>query len=264
MPLAKPYYLTYRPNLKDSDNYNFYMHRSEYVENPSQYIRIAELLYKDFNNLFDYIEPSDLNQNCYSFRMYELLLRSCTEVESNMKRIMIANGYTKKSDKLKMEDYFKLEATHHLSQYKVFIPNWSGEFEIRTPYAKWQNKKVWTAKGENLPEWYDAYNQVKHSRQDKFEQANLKNALDAYCGFLVLLTAQYYDYHFVEDSKADVYGFVIKLNDQVQNTGFINAIGAPFTIQIPEWNSDEYYDFDWNDLKHNSNPYEMLFKQIRN
>lgn len=262
MPLSKPYYLTYRPNKKDPNNRNFYMHNPQYVENSSQYVKIAELLYKDFENLFDYIEPSDKNQECYSFRLYELLLRSCTEVEANMKGILVANDYSKKKpNNFSMEDYFYLEKTHHLSEYEVFIPNWSGKFKKRIPYAKWKGKTEWNKEGDNLPTWYDAYNNVKHNRQKQFGQASLGNAIDAYCGLLILLTAQFYDANFANDTRPEVMGDIIKLNEQAEGLGFIRTIGTPFDIKLPRWTLDEHYDFNWDEIKNTDDPYKKLFEE---
>ena len=259
MSLEKPYYLTYRPNERDPSNNNYYMHRPEYVKDAVQYVRIAKLLYKDIEELFDYVEPSDENKDCYSFRIYELLLRACTEVESNMKGILVANGYDKKEpDRFCISDYFELEKTHRLSEYEVLIPNWSGELRKRIPFANWKGQTKWV-KNETMLGWYVAYNTVKHNRQNEFNEASLVNAIDAYCGLLVLLTSQFYDSYFAEDSKQYVLGGgPTILNENKNEPGFISTIGAPFEIKLPRWPDNEKYDFDWNKIKNTTEPYAKL------
>src|SRR5262245_2566545 len=65
--------------------------RSRYIDHPrfaearEHYIRGFLLIQKDLQTLFDYVEPSDHNLHCHSFRIHELLLRTCVEVEANCK-----------------------------------------------------------------------------------------------------------------------------------------------------------------------------------
>jgi hypothetical protein len=170
------------------------MHDNRYAKNRGQILKNAELLYHDFDTLFEFIEPCDRNQNCFSLRTYELFLRTCTEVESNMKRILLSNGYQKKSgpENMNMSDYCKLNATHFLSSFKVYIPNWVGNNSIVSPFDVWEQG---TTKNDTLS-WYNAYNAVKHNRQEKFHEASLIHAVEAFCGLLVLLASQFYDEDF--------------------------------------------------------------------
>ena len=47
----------------------------------------------DFKKVFEYIEPSDINLEVYSHRLYELLLRAATECETNFTSILKDNDY---------------------------------------------------------------------------------------------------------------------------------------------------------------------------
>lgn len=71
-------------------------------------VTTAKLIMDDLYEMFNYIEPDDSNLNVYSHRIYELLLRTATEVESNCKGILKANGYAKAEKDMNMTDYFKL------------------------------------------------------------------------------------------------------------------------------------------------------------
>jgi hypothetical protein len=91
-----------------------YIMHPAFAKEPQHYIRAFELIQEDLLDLFDYIEPADVNLHCYSYRIHALHLRTCIEVEANCKAILKENGYPTGSD-WNMRDYKKLEKTHHLS-----------------------------------------------------------------------------------------------------------------------------------------------------
>jgi len=252
MSLSKPYYRTYRPNIGGN---NLYMNDPRYVEYPGQFIKAIELLYKDFETLFDYIEPSDENEKCYSFRIHELMLRTCTEVEANLKGILLANGYkrfktggTETFHRCMDKDYYKIEKTHHLSSYEVHIPHWRGVNKIRKPFAKWFEM----AHYKSLP-WYQDYNSVKHNRFEEFKKANFGNVLDALCGLIVLLASQFFDSGFAETRIDGNYSFTVLAD------GLNSAIGTPFRIKFPNnWTEGEKYEFQWSDIKDTADAFNNL------
>ena len=244
MSLSKPYYRTFRPNIGGN---NLYMNDPRYVEYPGQFIKAIEILYKDFETLFDYIEPADENEKCYSFRIHELMLRTCTEIEANMKGIMLANGYSSRFFSMK-NDYFKIEKTHHLSSYEVHIPHWRGGNRIRKPFMAWHR----AAKYQSLP-WYQAYNSVKHNRFEEFSEANFGNVIDALCGLIVMLASQFYSSEFAETNIEGGYSF------SVLSDGLESAIGTPFRIKFPNnWTEGEKYGFNWELIKDNAEPFDVL------
>jgi hypothetical protein len=250
MNISKPYYLTYRPNIYNGGSANLYMNDDRYLPHRWQVRKAVELLYEDLKILFNYIEPCDANKNCYSFRTYEMLLRICTEIESQMKRILENNGYTKKepNNNLNMEDYSQLNKTHFLSDFEVIIPNWTGNGTI-SPFQDWKDS---TKKSLH---WYQSYNKVKHNRHSEFKEANLENTIHAFCGLLVIMAAQFYDNSFADPFILNSYGFMI-LDDRLEN-----AIGAPFRIKFPVYPDKEKYNFNWDEIKNQKKPYRKLFTQ---
>ena len=93
MAINKPYYRIYRPDLHSDE----YTSPSEGYERDNLFLPEAErksmimsarLIIDDFEHLFEYIEPHSSNLNVFSHRIYELLLRTCTEVESCCKGIL--------------------------------------------------------------------------------------------------------------------------------------------------------------------------------
>jgi hypothetical protein len=145
-----------------------YVRHPAFAQHPDKYVRAFLLIQKDFQALFDYIEPADANLPCYSFRTHELLVRTCIEVEANFKAILLENGFARPGD-WNMQDYRKVNRTHRLSSYQVKVPYWHGVGSIRTPFAAWDG-----AAGGGLS-WYQAYNAKKHDRHAEFNRANFEN-----------------------------------------------------------------------------------------
>lgn len=237
MPVTKPYKRTCRQF--GSGDYG--LTRPSYIEDPrfatapQQYVRAFAVIQKDLLELFDYIEPADKNRECYSYRILELLLRTCVEVEANCKAILTENAYN--GSDWTMKDYKKLNATHRLSSYKVKFPVWHGSHSERTPFTDWAANKS--------PGWYRAYNEAKHNRQDKFEQANFNNLLDAVAGLVALLASQF----FTHDFSLRPEPLIDDVHEQRLGDYSI-AIGDYFLIKFPnDWPAADRYYFDWEKLK---------------
>ncbi|HUU27211.1 MAG TPA: hypothetical protein VM123_05325 [archaeon] len=244
MPVKRPHRRTCRQFIDGhytEGGRGQYMIHPKYAEAPEHYVRAFLLLLKDLRELFDYVEPADKNLNCYSYRIHALLLRACVEVEANCKAILKENGYIKDSDKMNMGDYKKINETHRLSSYKVKIPNWSGSSSVREPFSEWDSDA-------SLP-WYNAYNSTKHDRHKEFEKATFEHLLDASCGLLVLLSAQFETNDFLPDDTL--------LSVGGPNDGMKSGIGGFFRVQFPnDWPDDMKYDLDWNSIKNEPDPFE--------
>jgi hypothetical protein len=209
-----------------------YLLHLDFARSPEQYIRAFLLIQKDLQTLFDYIEPSDLNLVCYSYRIHELLLRTCIEVEANCKAILLENGYDKTGD-LNMDDYKKINISHHLSSYEIKLPLWYGDKALRKPFASWES-------GGSLA-WYKAYNSTKHDRHEKFKQASFENLIEAICGLVAILSAQFLSEDYIPgDSYLIADGSV---------DGMDTAIGKYFRVRFPtDWTEEEKYDFTSDDI----------------
>src|SRR5438309_1584476 len=127
MAVTKPYKRTVRPFANGQypeDPRKSYINDPKFaVSPPLQYIRAFQVIQKDLLELFEYVEPADKNEDCYSFRIHELHMRTCIEVEANCKVILEENHYRKPGD-WNMGDYKKLDPTHRLSSYEVKFPVW--------------------------------------------------------------------------------------------------------------------------------------------
>lgn len=228
--------------------------RAEYIVHPKfsqssdHYVRAFLILLKDIQELFDYIEPADRNLVCYSYRIHSMLVRACVEVEANCKAILRENGYSRAGE-WNITDYRKIEKTHFLSSYQVKIPHWTGSSAIRMPFS------AWSSAGGRLP-WYQAYNTTKHDRHSAFDEATFLHLMDAVCGLLVILSAQYWTMDFSPgDSLLALEG---------PRDGTESAIGGLFRIKFPmNVPPDLRYEFDWRQLANEVDPFQNIdYSQI--
>ena len=87
MAITRPFFRTCRPfaDGEYESEHSAYIRHPLYAKSPEHYTRAFLLIEKDVQTLFDYVEPADQNLHCYSFRIHELLLRTCVEIEANFK-----------------------------------------------------------------------------------------------------------------------------------------------------------------------------------
>lgn len=245
MPVNRPYRRTCRQfvdgSYTEGGQWKYMLH-PKFAQAPEHYVRAFLILLNDLKQLFDYVEPADTNLECYSYRIHSLLLRTCVEVEANCKAILKENGYSRPGD-WNMGDYKKIERTHLLSSYEVRVPNWSGSTNTWSPFFAWST-------GKDLP-WYDAYNTTKHDRHSQFEKATFKHLVDASCGLLVLLSAQFETNDFSPGPNL--------LSVDGPRDGMESGIGDYFRVGFPmTWPQDLRYDFDWSKLESDPDPFQTF------
>ena len=132
------------------------------------YASAFAILSEDLRYLTEYVEPTDANLTTYSHRLYELLLRACTEWESICKDALVSAGSPKNPKYMDVNDYKTLEPVLQLESVKIGLVFWRPQTVAVQPY------KDWSAATPPLS-WYSAYNSVKHNRNSQFEQATLEN-----------------------------------------------------------------------------------------
>src|SRR5687768_848045 len=122
----------------------------------SDYSASFEILAADFRRLLEYVEPTDANLSTYSHRLFELLVRICTDFESACKERLVHDGYAKKPSDLNVFDYRTLESSLLLERDEVGVSLWRPDSIYLRPFEGWSS---------NDPplRWYSAYNKVKHN-----------------------------------------------------------------------------------------------------
>ena len=251
MCLVKPYYRITRPGAFIPD----YVLDKRYASDRIQLSRAYISIEKSLRDIFQYIEPDESNASTFSFELFSLLLRACTEVELNCKQILVANGVSRENDYFTMRDYKKIEASSKLSGYKAIYRNWRKTIDKHIQY---ENKELVPfanfSRGKS-PGWYSAYNRVKHNREINFKEANLNNCMNAVAGILVLLYSQF------GSQCIETYG-MNRMTWQVEtDEDMIFDANVIFEIVPPPksvWTENEKYKFDWNSLKNMDTPFEKF------
>ena len=239
MGLTKPYKRTIR-QLKDGSYTNSgnsqYIKHPDYANSPEKYIRSFLLIQDDVQKLFEYVEPADKNKETYSYRIHELFIRVCIEVEANCKTILRENGYSIKKERWwNMSDYRLIEKIYKLSQYEIKLPRWSGKYGCYKPFSKWaENKEL---------NWYRYYNGIKHDIHLNFRHANIKNLIKAMCGLVALLSSQFLN----EDFFPNVGCLALEGSPD----GMESAVGDYFRVKYPDLDEKDRYDFEWQKIKDN-------------
>lgn len=256
MSIKLPYHRIYR-EFVESPNSNYsssnFMIDREYAVSPENYLRSFLLIQKDILNLFEYIEPSDTNLKTYSYRIHELFMRVCIEVEANFKAIFKENIFSKEERLWKIKDYKLINKSHHLSSYKVIYPVWKGDSNTFTPFEHWIDSNI-------LP-WYDDYNKCKHDRHSKMELANLNNLLNSFAGLFILLTSQFNTHSYEPGSTL----LSLDSKDDFYPDGEF-GIGDYLFVKFPnDWSEEEKYDFDWSVLKNEKVKYQLFnYDELKN
>jgi hypothetical protein len=129
------------------------------------------------------VYPAPESLAAYGDEIRELLILACTEVEAAWRAILRANGASQ--DRLTTRDYVALQPAMRLSEYAVSFPH----FPELAPVSPFEGWRATSAPTQDL-DWYDAYNAVKHGREENFARATLKNALGAVSASVVMVCAQ--------------------------------------------------------------------------
>jgi hypothetical protein len=126
-----------------------------------EYLASFRLLVDDLKEVCAFVEPTDANLNTFSHRIYELLLRACTEFESASKQTLVSVGYSKPVSEMNIYDYRTLEQHLKLEQFEVGLLFWQPAPSYVRPFASWSTAQPPLS-------WYSDYNKVKHNRNTEF------------------------------------------------------------------------------------------------
>lgn len=134
----------------------------------------------DLVRLSRYIEISKDNFNSYSLEFARILFSASSEIDVVGK--MICKKITENNKVDNINEYRKNIVARHpeISITYARIPRYG---LVMQPWDDWD-------KGIN-PQWWSAYNNVKHHRHSHFNEASLENALYSVAGLFVLLLFMY-------------------------------------------------------------------------
>src|SRR5712692_9245732 len=129
---------------------------------------------RDLDVLSRYVEFHRDNFKCYSLEIARILLAAGAEADVVCKQLYQPGG--SKSDGIDTHRQHITKLFPSLPTFGVQIPQFG--MTLR-PWENWKSAKV--------PDWWAAYNKIKHQRDTHFHQANLHNALNALAVLFVVV-----------------------------------------------------------------------------
>lgn len=155
-----------------------------------QAVTTTTILLKKLLIIFETIEPTSSNLNCFGLELRNILLLTCMEVETNLAGILRANDYVSpRGNRMNTQDYVKLLEPLQLSDYSVefkFYP----DLNTYKPFENWNVNSP----TQSIP-WYNAYNKTKHNREQELNSASLLYTIESISALLILIYAQFGPYH---------------------------------------------------------------------
>jgi hypothetical protein len=131
-------------------------------------------LEEDLARVSRFIEFSESNFSTYSLELAHLLLASSSEVDVVAKQICQLLDSSKPATNIDQYRSIITSGIPDFAETVVIIPR------FKLTLRPWSN---WTS--TNNPDWWGAYNRVKHQRHDHFMDANLKHAINSTAALLV-------------------------------------------------------------------------------
>jgi len=136
----------------------------------------------DLERLSRFIEFDYRNNQCFSAENTRILNTAAAETDVVCKQI--CRALDSHSSASSIYTYCKaiVPAFPIIPRFEVLLP-WHG-LQLM-PWENWETNRV--------PEWWTAYNKLKHHRDTEYHRASLKNVLNAVAGLFVVCLYLYKD-----------------------------------------------------------------------
>lgn len=151
-------------------------------------LQSLRILLDKLDELLLFIEPQGNGINTYSYKTRELLILACTEVENSWTKYLQISGTPPNGRNYNTTDYVKLLGPLHLKEFKINIKIKS-DIPFIIPFDSWSSLNPTTSL-----DWYYAYNQTKHDRENHFDKATLENCIKAISANIVMFCVRFSPY----------------------------------------------------------------------
>ena len=132
------------------------------------------VLESDLQHLARYIEYSSKNDRVFSQEISHIFLATSSEVDVVLKALCKQIDTSFKGENITSYRKFLNPRFPKISRLSVNLPRYGRNL---IPWDNWR--------GNKKPIWWDDYNKVKHNRDEKYELANLKNAIASLAGLFI-------------------------------------------------------------------------------
>jgi len=133
-------------------------------------------LESDLGRLSRFVEFKSNNFKTYSIETAHLLLAASSEVDVIARQLCQRLDSSTGASDIKEYRQVIRPAIPQIEKEIVVMPRHGLHL---TPWQNWQN--------DSTPDWWRAYNNVKHERDTHFEKGNLQNVLNAMAGLFLLI-----------------------------------------------------------------------------
>jgi len=136
-------------------------------------------LERDMETVARYVEFAKDNFETYSIELAHLLFAAASEVDVLCRQFCEDIKPSVKDERRNIHTFRKMltKARPKIGTEQVFVRRFG---LVLTLGDSWADPK------KDPPEWWEAYNKVKHERGTHFKQATLKNALNALAALLIM------------------------------------------------------------------------------
>jgi len=137
---------------------------------------------EDLQRLSRFVDFSEKNDSTFSLEIARILMASTAEVDVVLKKL--CSAINPNSDAKSINQYYNpiTNLTSDFKDFRVIIP--TEKMELK-PWSAWD--------ANHPPLWWTANNKVKHERHEHFQEASLKNCLNAVSGLYVAVLHLYSD-----------------------------------------------------------------------
>lgn len=133
---------------------------------------------EDLLRMSRYVEFCETNFSTYSTHLAALLLSAGSEVDVVAKQLCQKLDRNTKAKNIGHYANVIGSRIPQVATFRVEIPRFGLQLQ---PWSSWSRPHV------RRPEWWAAYNNVKHERHRYFSEANLEHTVNAAAGLLILL-----------------------------------------------------------------------------
>lgn len=207
----------WRPSLYYTDDVNQALN---YTDSQMRYSEQAiRQLVEKLDEILKFIQPDPINYNVYGYRIRELLILTCTEIENIWQYYMKTSSTLPRNGRTyNTNDYVQLLSKLYLSEYSVKLKSYENINQIK-PFANWN-----VASPTTSLQWYDAYNKTKHDRDSNFTLSNLENILISISACLVMHIVHFGPWSIIE-----------------QNNTFASIVNQHFQFEIVQPDIRSFY-----------------------
>lgn len=144
---------------------------------------IYQALESDLQEFCRFVPPVPEHDSVYSTRLWGIILRACSEIDSQLSGMIKVLGSVAKQPNIAL--YRRYNDRLELTKFEL-----ASRFDKRVliPFEAFANNKS--------PSWWVDYNAIKHRRLESLQVATLGNSLQAVAALHVILYRQWGDYMF--------------------------------------------------------------------